>query len=102
MTDSRSRMSIAASISFSVCGRGIVLRWRRALHLERDIFGDFRTAGAAFLDGAGVVDPCFRAQHVGMPTRLLDWSTNPLAALASFSADRTRVDFVMELRSSSS
>jgi len=53
----------------------------RRLHLERDMLGDFRTAGAAFLDDAGMVELYFRAQHVGMPTRLLDWSTNPLAAL---------------------
>ena len=53
----------------------------RRLHLERDMLGDFRTAGAAFFDAAGIVDLYFLAQHVGMPTRLLDWSTNPLAAL---------------------
>ena len=51
------------------------------LRLEREMLSQFRTAGAAFLKSYSAVDIYFTAQHFGMPTRLLDWSTNPLAAL---------------------
>jgi hypothetical protein len=53
----------------------------KRLRLERDMLSQFRTAGAAFLTGYSRTQIYFVAQHYGMPTRLLDWSTNPLAAL---------------------
>jgi hypothetical protein len=58
----------------------------KRLRLEGEMLSQFRTAGAASLEGYTRIQIYFVAQHYGMPTRLLDWSTNPLAAL-SFTCD---------------
>jgi FRG domain len=52
----------------------------KRLNLEREMLKEFRTSGAAFLAN-NITDVYFIAQHYGMPTRLLDWTTNPLAGL---------------------
>jgi FRG domain len=51
------------------------------LFREREMLSEFRTSGATLLNTNHIVDIYFIAQHYGMPTRLLDWTTNPLAAL---------------------
>jgi hypothetical protein len=51
----------------------------KRLNLEREMLSNFRTAGAYFVEANSIVEVYFMAQHYGMPTRLLDWTTNPLA-----------------------
>lgn len=54
----------------------------RILQRERTINRQFRLRAASLLPaGATFVDIYFLAQHHGMPTRLLDWTTNSLIAL---------------------
>lgn len=49
---------------------------------EIPMLQDFLKYGAALIEGGtGTVDFIACAQHFGMPTRLLDWSTNPFVAL---------------------
>lgn len=53
----------------------------KRLNLEREMLSEFRTSGATQLNANNVVEVYFTAQHFGMPTRLLDWTMNPLTAL---------------------
>ena len=69
---------------------------------ERTLNKQFTRMGSSlFPIGAGLTDKYFLAQHHGLPTRLLDWTTNPLAALyfaISGSPDRDGAVFVLNPR----
>jgi FRG domain len=60
---------------------------RKRLNLERTIIHDFLQVGGHLLEPQSAIEAYFLAQHFGMPTRLLNWSTNPLEALFMAVAD---------------
>ena len=67
---------------------------KNPLPKERKIYQQLRLLGAALLSNAEAThrDLMVLAQHFGLKTRLLDWSTNPLVALWFACADKSQGD----------
>jgi len=60
--------------------------------VEREVLEQLALLGANHLDSPSPLDMMVVAQHFGLKTRLLDWTSNPLAALWFACADSIQGD----------
>lgn len=67
-------------------------RWSNVLENERVINRRFQGEAHSYLGDVPAIRFYFAAQHHGLPTRLLDWSLNPLVALYFACCDENNIE----------